>query len=543
MSQQAKGSASPTAEPIQQQQRQPSYERGWLWKRAIGRSFFGRRNWKMRFVESDPHSLRYYSNEPFERAKGAVLWRNVVHVYEEAPLDFKSETAEDRPTFHFGLRFRSHDTNQEMLLMFRTDDEEEHQHWVDHFRYMHEQFGDQDEDDGGESQLRSGVVERFSKKLRSLVSLQKTRYVEDGLDLDLAYITPSIIAMGFPCEGREELFRNPMSHVVKFFDKYHKKRFKVYNLCSERFYPPNRFGGSFERFPFDDHNPCPLQMLLLICDNVFEFVSEGGERMNTVGPQVMFDKAQSSQMSDMPVAALHCKAGKGRTGLVICAFILFAGICRTAQDSMSVFARRRTKDGKGIQIPSQKRYLDYFHSVLYNYNGAIPSAAVTLGSLVLSHSPMVEGDGSSTLFIKVEARGKHHRHVPLGRTEGRVNAPLDVLADTCEGSGGGLVRTVKGSTTISLPINTSLVDVGDFRVVLLHRYKAGNDIELCSFWLHTGFLSNSSTTIAKDMLDDAVKDKRHHRFPAGFRVTLSYTVDAPGPTIPPTGRPIPACEH
>ena len=81
----------------------------------------------MRFVESDPHSLRYYSNEPFDKAKGAVLWKNVVHVYEEPPLDFKSD-ASDRPTFLFGLRFRSHETGQEMLLMFRTDDEEEHRH-------------------------------------------------------------------------------------------------------------------------------------------------------------------------------------------------------------------------------------------------------------------------------------------------------------------------------------------------------------------------------------------------------------------------------
>ena len=40
--------------------------------------------------------------------------------------------------------------------------------------------------------------------------------------MDLSYVTDRIIAMGFPSEGKETLYRNPMSEVVKFMNKYHK---------------------------------------------------------------------------------------------------------------------------------------------------------------------------------------------------------------------------------------------------------------------------------------------------------------------------------
>jgi hypothetical protein len=72
--------------------------------------------------------------------------------------------------------------------------------------------------------------------LRGLVSKKKLRYQQDGFDLDLSYITPRIIAMGFPSEGAEAVYRNPMEQVQKFFHQKHPNRFRVYNLCSERKY-------------------------------------------------------------------------------------------------------------------------------------------------------------------------------------------------------------------------------------------------------------------------------------------------------------------
>ena len=87
------------------------------------------------------------------------------------------------------------------------------------------------------------------------------RFVGDGVDLDLSYITDQLVAMGYPSLGIEACYRNPADAVRLFLERRHASHYRLWNLCSEREYTALGFKCEVERFAWDDHTPPPFALV------------------------------------------------------------------------------------------------------------------------------------------------------------------------------------------------------------------------------------------------------------------------------------------
>ena len=165
---------------------------------------------------------------------------------------------------------------------------------------------------------------------------KRHRFREGDFDLDLAYITPRLVAMAYPGSGVEGMYRNSLTEVARFLNSRcvaaaarasthlqrkgaapaltvpspplpptsasHGDNYFVFNL-SERPYDNAAFGNRVMECGFPDHFAPPVALCWMVCKTMEGWLSAAPKH----------------------VVAVNCLAGKGRTGVVITCYLLFSG--------------------------------------------------------------------------------------------------------------------------------------------------------------------------------------------------------------------------
>ncbi|KAH3743100.1 protein tyrosine phosphatase [Pelomyxa schiedti] len=311
---------------------------------------------------------------------------------------------------------------------------------------------------------------KWSNPLRSAVSKKKRRYVANGFDLDLSYITNRIIAMGYPATGFEAAVRNPYSEVLRFLNQMHGIHYKVYNLCSER--TIDMLISPVGIFPFSDHGAPPFELMEMFCKDCDAWLKE--------------DPAN--------IAAVHCKAGKGRTGVMICCYLMYSGQVSSIDEALKHYATARTHDGKGVTIPSQVRYVHYFGSLLFHPDR--PKYIKITRSLTGVTLNPVSSPFRAGVYLAVRNGGKliHKRFYKFSSVTAASPAP-DVQFE------------------LQLPKEVDMC--GDVNVEI---FSAHAD-KLVSFWFNTLFVADS-TVFVKGDLDKGCKSKD---LAPNFTITIQST--------------------
>eukprot|EP00698_Gefionella_okellyi_P002307 TRINITY_DN1211_c0_g1_i2.p1 TRINITY_DN1211_c0_g1~~TRINITY_DN1211_c0_g1_i2.p1 ORF type:complete len:746 (+),score=117.78 TRINITY_DN1211_c0_g1_i2:850-3087(+) len=286
--------------------------------------------------------------------------------------------------------------------------------------------------------------------------------------------------MGFPAEGMESAYRNPMSEVKRFLNKFHPERYRVYNLCCEgRYqYDEAHFEGRVAHYPFSDHQAPDLTQIQAFCMDAEKWLNVHAEH----------------------VVVVHCKAGKGRTGVMICCLLLHLGLHSTAADALDFYAKQRTRDNKGVTIPSQRRYVEYYAAILQHE--LLVAHGVRLNRLRASPVPKMSGP----LVVEVLLNG-------------------DVIHVSAPG-----IETPQhhGHMDFVLP---ALRIHGNMRIRLLAGSGAK---EICRLWLHSDFLKQPATLkLERSEIDQVHKDKKYSVFAADFAIQLMYSSDDSAVSTPP----------
>ncbi|XP_041117459.1 tensin-like isoform X4 [Polyodon spathula] len=315
-------------------------------------------------------------------------------------------------------------------------------------------------------------VESRPRPSRSLSLIQA---MDEGYDVDLVYITERIISVSFPSGAEQQSYRANLKEVAQMLRSKHGANYLLFNL-SEKRYDITKFNPKVLDFGWPDHHAPALDKICSIC------------------------KAMDTWLNTDPhnVVVLHNKGNRGRTGVVIAAYMHYSNISASADQALDRFAMKRFYEDKVLPVgqPSQKRYIQYFSGLL---SGAIKinNKPLFLHHVIMHGIPNFESKGGCRPFLKI------YQAMQPVYTSGIYNVQGD------------------GQTSICITIEPGLLLKGDILLKCYHKqFRSPTRDVIFRVQFHTCAIHDLGVVFGKDELDETFKDDR---FPEYGKVEFVFS--------------------
>jgi phosphatidylinositol-3,4,5-trisphosphate 3-phosphatase/dual-specificity protein phosphatase PTEN len=331
----------------------------------------------------------------------------------------------------------------------------------------------------------------FCQPCRRCVSTNKVRWEKEGFSIDLTYISPRVITHGFPAAGAEHLYRNPRYMVKRFLEEKHGAHYHVFNFCAEpgRCYPKEVFDGRIRRFPFRDHQVPRLYVLHQFVECAVAWLAKDTRN----------------------VCALHCKAGKGRAGVMACCLLLRIGFKKTAGTMIAHYDKTRVtmnkKSGRqhGLTVPSQLRFVAYYERILRQAE---------------------RGTINPALLGNPTPRTLHLISLENGPTDCNVNCSLyqqvGFVGDKVLRWSGNYAEINATHKGWFINEGRGIELTGNFEVVFTKDSPSKQKEKRIGYtWLNTSLMKERDTIVLnKSEIDKFHKDRKHKKYSSDLKVTL-----------------------
>ncbi|XP_055086550.1 tensin-1 isoform X3 [Periophthalmus magnuspinnatus] len=287
--------------------------------------------------------------------------------------------------------------------------------------------------------------------------------LEESVELDLLYITERIISVSFSSSVEEPSYAAHLREVASMLRSKHGHNYLLFNLSEKRF-DISQLHPKVLDFGWPDHHAPALDKICSICKAVDTWLSADSQH----------------------VVVLHNKGNRGRTGVVVAAYMHYSNISASADQALDRFAMKRFYEDKVLPVgqPSQRRYVEYFCGLLSGHI-KINNKPLFLHHVILHGVPHYEPKGGCRPFLKI------YQAMQPVYTSGIYNVQGD------------------SETSICITIEPGLLLKGDILLKCYHkRVRSPSRDVMFRVQFHTCVVHELSLLFNKEQLDQSCRDDR-----------------------------------